>query len=232
MVQITAETRNKTRKKSGALAASPSGIDELPLLYQASIFFGTYALLGISTLLSVRAIDSLSKSVIGLEKWRNGFVDTSLPILLGLFYFAAGYGHFVSAEAFQDIYPPRGTWGLWYVPGSAQFHVAWTGVVEMLGGSGLLFSGARCLLGMTDDDDESWVVKLLQPSAASALFFLTVLVTPANIYMWTHGALMGDMEPLAVSFHYIRFAVQVVFLSLLAVLAKDSFFFAWGDELD
>ena len=51
--------------------------------------------------------------------------------------------------------------------------------------------------------------------------------------MYTHGVTMGDsMGELAVSFHYIRFAVQVLFLSLLFVIAKDSFFFTWGDELD
>ena len=65
------------------------------------------------------------------------------------------------------------------------------------------------------------------------LFLLTVLVTPANIYMYTHGAVMGaDMPPLDVSFHYIRFVIQVLLLSTLFVLAKDGLFFAWGDELD
>ena len=33
------------------------------------------------------------------------------------------------------------------------------------------------------------------------------------------------------TFHYVRFAVQCVLLGLLATLAKDSFFYAWGDEI-
>jgi len=162
-------------------------------------------------------------------------VDTSLPILLGLVYVSGGIGHFALADAFRDIYPPIGTWGIWYLPGSAEFHVAWTGVVEVLGGGGLLFGGLRSSLGMADDDDEddNWILKLVQPISAAVLFLLTVLVTPANIYMYTHGATMGDsMGVLDVSFHYFRFGFQVLFLSLLFVVSKDSFFFAWGDELD
>ena len=43
---------------------------------------------------------------------------------------------------------------------------------------------------------------------------------------------MGPMPPLDLSFHYVRFVVQVLLLSTLWILAKDSFFFVWGDELD
>ena len=155
-------------------------------------------------------------------------------------YVAAGIGHFISSQEFCDIYPPIGTWGIWYLPGSAEFHVAWTGIVEMVGGGGLLFGvvGSFIMMGYNNDiaegeEDDDWSLKLIQPISAGTLFVLTVLVTPANIYMYTHGATMGDnMGELDVSFHYVRFAVQVLFLSLLFVVAKDSFFFAWGDELD
>jgi hypothetical protein len=37
---------------------------------------------------------------------------------------------------------------------------------------------------------------------------------------------------LPLAFHYVRFAVQCVLLGLLATLAKDSFFYAWGDEIE
>ena len=49
--------------------------------------------------------------------------------------------------------------------------------------------------------------------------------------MYTHGATMGT-GPLPLAFHYVRFAVQCVLLGLLATLAKDSFFYAWGDEIE
>jgi len=63
--------------------------------------------------------------------------------------------------------------------------------------------------------------------------YLNLINYEQDIYMYSHGATMGEsMGELAMSFHYIRFVVQVLFLSLLFVIAKDSFFFTWGDELD
>ena len=126
-----------------------------------------------------------------------------------------------------------GTWGIWYLPGSAAFHVAWTGVVELVCGAGLIFSGIRDAIGSEDGEEENILINFIKPICASTLFLLTILVTPANIYMFTHGAVMGeDMAPLDMSFHVTRFTVQVAFLSLLFTLARDSFFYAWGDELD
>lgn len=152
-------------------------------------------------------------------------IVTTLPIILGLFYLAAGVGHFANSQAFQDIYPPIGTWGIWYLPGSAEFHVAWTGMVEVLGAVGLLLGAARDILGLEEDG----LVNFIKPISAALLFVLTVVVTPANIFMFTHGAVMGDMAPLD-TFHVTRFAVQVLLLSLLFTLARDGFFFAWGEE--
>eukprot|EP00579_Thalassiosira_antarctica_P016502 CAMPEP_0201934998 /NCGR_PEP_ID=MMETSP0903-20130614/34700_1 /ASSEMBLY_ACC=CAM_ASM_000552 /TAXON_ID=420261 /ORGANISM="Thalassiosira antarctica, Strain CCMP982" /LENGTH=272 /DNA_ID=CAMNT_0048475329 /DNA_START=79 /DNA_END=897 /DNA_ORIENTATION=- len=233
---------NKIKSKSILLPpkASPSGIDEWPQLSQAAVFFGTYAALGLATYPTTKLLETLSQSsIFGLERWRSGVIDSTLPILLGLFYLLGGIGHFAISGSFQDIYPPIGTWGIWYLPGSPAFHVAWTGVVEIVGGMGLLLSGLRDALASEDDDDDDyeneniWMINFVKPVAASVLFVLTILITPANIYMFTHGAVMGDtMAPLDMSFHGVRFAVQVVFLSLLLTLARDSFFFAWGDELD
>lgn len=220
---------------------STSGIDMLPELVQASIFIGVYAALGLATVPTSNLINGISKSIIGLERWRDSFIETSLPLLLGAFYLSAGVGHFVAMDAFASIYPPIGTWGIWYLPGSANFHVAWTGLVEVFGGLGLMLSGGRKLLGVESDEDDGSDVeeglltfnKLLVPLTASALFLLTVIVTPANIYMYTHGAMMGDASPpFDLTFHLVRFGVQVVVLNLLLTLARDSFFFAWGDELD
>lgn len=212
------------------LSPAPSGVDQLPLFLQAGIFVAIFASLGGGTLSAVSVIDSWSQN--NLERWRTAFIETSLPLLIGTLYLSAGSGHFLATDAFCDIfYPPPGTWGIWYLPGSASFHVAWTGVAECLGGSGLLISGVRAIFDQ-NDDDETFLLKLIQPLSALLLFVLTLAVTPANIFMYTHGATMGDTGPLDLSFHYIRFGFQVLFLSLLWVMAKDSFFFAWGDELD
>jgi uncharacterized membrane protein len=210
-----------------SLELSPSGIDEWPNISQAAVFVGIYASLATATIPTTKLIENVSKSM-GMERWRLNVIDATLPILLGLFYLIAGVGHFVISESFTSIYPPIGTWGLWYVPGSAEFHVAWTGVMELLGGLGLMTSAVRDIMGIEEDG----LINFIKPISASVLFVLTILVTPANIYMFTHGAVMGDMESLDVSFHIVRFGLQVLLLSLLFTLARDSFFFAWGEELD
>ena len=209
------QNRNRTSSSSSsALHVSPSGIDELPLILQSSIFFGIYALLGISTSISIQAIDKLSKSVIGLEKWRYQYIETVLPILLGIVFFAAGIGHFISAEDFAAIYPHRGTWGIWYIPGSANFHVAWTGIVELFGGSGLLFGGLNSsLMGILnsneeeeDEEDGLSLIKLIQPISAATLFLLTVLVTPASMCVPCEFGLF-NMKSLYLAAYHLAFFV-------------------------
>ena len=232
-------TNNGNTLLSMTMTSSPSGIDQLPELVQAGVFVAYYITLIVTTIPTIKILDVVSSSkVIGLERWRGWFIDTTLPLLIGTLFLTAGIGHFIQKESFLSIYPPQGTWGFWYLPGSANFHVTWTGIVEALGGSGLLLSViTTTLLGLDEKLDKqgketlSLFLKLLKPLSALMLFLLTLLVTPANIYMYTHGATMGDAV-LDVSFHYIRFGVQVMFLSLLFILAKDSLFFVWGDELD
>ena len=232
-------TNNGNTLLSMTMTSSPSGIDQLPELVQAGVFVAYYITLIVTTIPTTKFLDVISSSkVIGLERWRGWFIDTTLPLLIGTLFLTAGIGHFIQKESFLSIYPPQGTWGFWYLPGSANFHVTWTGIVEALGGSGLLLSViTTTLLGLDEKLDKqgketlSLFLKLLKPLSALMLFLLTLLVTPANIYMYTHGATMGDAV-LDVSFHYIRFGVQVMFLSLLFILAKDSLFFVWGDELD
>ena len=57
------------------------------------------------------------------------------------------------------------------------------------------------------------------------LFVLMVAVFPANIYQYTHGAIMvgagPDDGPLALEYHYVRLAVQIVLLSILSLLSKE-----------
>ena len=100
---------NKIRKQfpathhasSTSLSASPSGIDELPQIAQAGVFFGIYVSLALATVPAIKALEVVSKSVIGLERWRENVIDTSLPLLLSLLYLTAGIGHFSNAHAFQ-----------------------------------------------------------------------------------------------------------------------------------
>lgn len=201
---------------SAALPPAPSGINVLPEGQQGLVVLAILAALGLLTWFAVSLVFPTVKSLLP-EGWFAGWQKT-WP-LLGAVYMAAGVAHFTAAAAFESIYPPAGTWGIWYLPGSAQFHVAWTGVAEILGGAGLFIGalglGAFALLGKEPPEP----LKAIPGLAALGLFFLTIAVTPANIYMYTHGAQMtgltpGD-QPIPVEFHAVRGFFQVVLLSLL-----------------
>jgi len=206
-----------TRQQKGSRSSwsvaqvAPSGIDALPLVEQQTVFVGIYAMLGASTIGAVRVTDALQRFA-----WFRAYKKTWF--LLGAVYALAGYAHFAVSDAFTAIYPPPGTWGLWALPGSPEFHVAWTGVAELLGGSGLVLGGLAAALAPGSP------VARLAPLSAAALFALTLAVTPANIYMYTHGAIMvgaGPDGPLPVEFHYVRFVAQVVLLTILAAIAAS-----------
>ena len=124
----------------------------------------------------------------GAEVWRRAILCVPL---VGLLFLVAGVSHFTEARAFEAIYPPVGTWGLWYLPGSASFHVAWTGLAELVLGAGVLAGGASFWLDLDLDGPLRW----LTPAAASGLVLLVLAVTPANIYMYTHGATMTGLGP-------------------------------------
>ena len=48
-------------------------------------------------------------------------------VVLGGIFAAAGVAHFTSKDAFESMVPRPGAWGFWNLPGSAAFHVEWTG---------------------------------------------------------------------------------------------------------
>lgn len=79
------------------------------------------------------------------------------------------------------LYPHvlQGAWGLWYLPGSDEFHVEWTGVAEVLGGLGMLAAQVPAV---------QQAVPWLYNASAAGMFALAVAVTPSNIFMATHNA--------------------------------------------
>lgn len=60
---------------------------------------------------------------------------------------------------------------------------------------------------------------MLMEKAAAVMFGLTMAVTPANVFMFTHGAQFPKGQDVPVAGHVVRGAVQCLFLSVLWKLA-------------
>ena len=135
--------------------------------------------------------------------------QSSWAPFLGLAFAAAGISHFTILQDFCNIYPGRGAWGFWYLPGTASFHVKWTGIAEIAGGVGLALGG----LGVGTDVG-------LERAAAAGLFILTLTVTPANIYMFSHGAQLPEGLEVPIAGHAIRGFLQCVLLAFFWTLAN------------
>ena len=129
-------------------ALSPSGIDGLSLTEQAQAVAGIMVALGVGSVAVTAAFEAIGEALpVG---WGTSAVKGTS--LLGGAFMAAGYAHFALPAAYEAIFPPPGTWGWWYLPGSASFHIAWTGAAECIGGAGLLAGGALDALGVSLGD--------------------------------------------------------------------------------
>lgn len=162
----------------GCKLPSPSGINQLPAIQQAGIFGLLSIALYVGTLGTLQIFNLAEQILPGfMQSWEKSF------FLLGFFFALAGASHFSVKKEFVNIYPSQGAWGFWYLPGSPEFHVEWTGYAELLGGIWLLVGGLSNL-GLF-----SLPVSLgpVMQDGARALLYLTIAVTPANIYMLTHG---------------------------------------------
>mmetsp|Transcript_51187 Transcript_51187/g.57984 ORF Transcript_51187/g.57984 Transcript_51187/m.57984 type:complete len:313 (+) Transcript_51187:2-940(+) len=198
----------------GCQLPSLSGINTQPELPTQALIVGSiFFTLGFGTYVCSSGLSAVT-TTLGAT-FPNGYpvFRATWPISFGLIYSLAGLTHFTLSKEYENIYPPQGTWGIWYLPGSKEFHVGWTGIVELLGGLGLLVGGISSIAGISALEGFS-----LESNCATLLFLLTILITPANIYMYTHGALlpMNTPEPLPVAFHGVRLVMQIVLLGFLS----------------
>ena len=213
----------RQRWRGRCMAVSPDGPDPSTLISakddttQRLAFFAAFAALAVGTNLCVQLWHGPGEALLGAETFER-IRGTVFPISFGLIFAIVGVLHFVFVENFARIVPPRGTWGgLWQVPAPFQkefgipsyeyYHSYWSGVAECVGGLWLLVGG----LGYTT---------VTEP--ALLLFLLTVGVTPANLYMFTHNAEPGGAVPrLAYPVgHIARFILQCGLLSNFWIMAN------------
>lgn len=203
----------------GCMVPSPSGINAMSTGKQVGAFLGYYVVLAIGTLIVTSLLDKLTVNYEWFQSYRYTWP------LLGAVYVAAGIAHFTVKEEFINIFPSPGSWGFWKLPGSAKFHVEWTGVAEILGGLGLCIGGAYDAFAPVYTECPNLLTAAgIGSDSAAGLFLLTLAVTPANIFMWTHGAKLPREGPdVPVSFHYVRAGMQVLLLSLLYEMGAGTF---------
>jgi len=210
--------------EEGCNLPSVSGINTKDELTQAFVVKAVFLSLGAATYL-------FSSGLAGLESFGEAnfasqyeFFRATWPISFGLIFSLAGVTHFTVKEEYENIVPTKGAWGVWNIPGSKSFHVAWTGVAELAGGLGLLAGGLSHWITSLSSILPSLTSAGLESDAAAALFVLTLAVTPANIFMYTHGAkLPMDSDPLPLQFHAVRWVMQVVLLGFLYQIGQETF---------
>eukprot|EP00560_Eucampia_antarctica_P001924 CAMPEP_0197833018 /NCGR_PEP_ID=MMETSP1437-20131217/17290_1 /TAXON_ID=49252 ORGANISM="Eucampia antarctica, Strain CCMP1452" /NCGR_SAMPLE_ID=MMETSP1437 /ASSEMBLY_ACC=CAM_ASM_001096 /LENGTH=290 /DNA_ID=CAMNT_0043436747 /DNA_START=19 /DNA_END=891 /DNA_ORIENTATION=+ len=205
--------------EEGCALPSPSGVNTLPEPLQALVVLGIVAALGVSSAAFSGFLEDITMKYEWVQTWRYTWP------LLGAIYVAAGATHFTLQDAYENIFPSPKAWGIWYLPGSPEFHVKWTGVAEALGGLGLCIGGALDAFAPVSFTSPNILSEagILSDSAA-ALLILTVAITPANIFMYTHGAKLPIEGPeVPVVGHAIRGIFQVIVIGLLYQMGQGTF---------
>ena len=122
----------RSAKQGGKSAETPpwsepgymgAAVSSMPETTQAAVVAGIFTALGAGTVFGCSVIGpTIATAIPDLF----AFSKTTWPIL-GVTYVAAGIAHFGLEQGFLDMYPHRGAWGIYFLPGSPSFHVQWTG---------------------------------------------------------------------------------------------------------
>lgn len=182
----------------GCMLPSPSGVNQLPQLQQFAIVIGIFVALVAGTVPFVALLDLGRANIPLFKAWMSSY-----PIL-GAIYAAAGIAHFTVKDEFCNIMPAKGSWGVWYLAGSKFFHVAWTGIAEFVLGASLFLSYITSFFG--------YASTTITQNSALGLLILTSMVTPANIYMFTHGARLPMNAP-PVSEYFFTYYISILLSS-------------------
>jgi uncharacterized membrane protein len=153
-----------------------------------------------------------------LPAWAFNPFYNVLPYILSSAFIAAGISHFVLEDTFTSFVPPKGSWGgLFIVPAPfseqlnltyEQYHSFWTGIAEILVGLSLIITTS----GVLGENYNNPTIPSL------FMYLLTLIVTPANIYMYTHNPVVPRIPPLPYPYgHLGRGLLQ---MALLAVFYK------------
>ena len=94
-----------------------------------------------------------------------------------------------------------------------------SGVAEIAFGLWLSLASLSPLLGFEFPP----VLGTSVSDAATALLLLTIVVTPANIYMYTHGAKLPTESPeVPVAGHFIRGLLQIFLFTIFSILGQPT----------
>jgi len=154
---------------------------------------------------------------------------TILPYVLSTAFIAAGISHFALESTFTSFVPPKGSWGgLWNVPSPfaeklgltyEQYHSFWTGIAEVVVGSSLIITTSG-ILGVSESN--SWTNTPTIPSLF--MYLLTLAVTPANVYMYTHNPVVPRIPVLPYPYGHVgRGLLQCALLGVFYKLTVHSY---------
>jgi len=109
-----------------------------------------------------------------------------------------------------------------------QYHSFWTGIAEVVVGSSLIITTSG-ILGVSESN--SWTNTPTIPSLF--MYLLTLAVTPANVYMYTHNPVVPRIPVLPYPYGHVgRGLLQCALLGVFYKLTLHSYFdmsmYGWG----